>query len=71
MKRGTYARFEGKLAKVVESNAEVRRDTDQKSFKYYITFLGENRRLDRWVEELAIEFLSSNDPEVEDTLAKQ
>ena len=47
VKRGTYARFKGKLIRVVESPADVtRRDTDQKSFRYYITFLGENRRLD-------------------------
>lgn len=71
VKRGTYARFEGKLARVIESSVDVRRDTDQKSFKYYITFVSENRRLDRWIEEAAIEFVSANDPEVEEAVAKQ
>ena len=64
IKRGTHVRVwlqsadgedEMKLAKVVESavvsSLKTEKGTEQKRFKYYISLLNQNRRLDRWIEQ--------------------
>lgn len=47
-------KFEWKIAKILEAQLVSPGKSQQPRFKYYITYLDENRRLDRWVQDTDI-----------------
>ena len=42
------------LARVVEATVISARGDKDKKFKYYVTYEGENRRMDRWLQQDAV-----------------